>query len=77
MIRQTDDRSLCVGSPGARDLTHPEQVQRAITTTEFYGSVKSGQMPAKTQEAETVSFTHPPELLAETILGLIGLMPEV
>ena len=50
----------------AVSIMHP-----SITTTEFYGSVKSGQTSAKAQEAETVSFAHPPELVAETILGLI------
>jgi len=43
----------------------------SITTTEFYGSVKSGRTSAKAQEAETVSFAHPPELVADMILGLV------
>jgi NADP-dependent 3-hydroxy acid dehydrogenase YdfG len=43
----------------------------SITTTEFYGSVKSGLTSARAQEAETVSFAHPPERVAQTILGLI------
>ncbi|WP_268800129.1 SDR family oxidoreductase [Pseudomonas huanghezhanensis] len=50
----------------AVSVMHP-----SITTTEFYGSVKSGLTSAKAQEAETVSFAHPPEWVAETILGLI------
>lgn len=43
----------------------------SITTTGFYGSVKSGLTSAKAQEAETASFAHPPERVAETILGLL------
>jgi NAD(P)-dependent dehydrogenase (short-subunit alcohol dehydrogenase family) len=50
----------------AVSVMHP-----SITATEFYGSVKSGLDSAKAQEADTVSFAHPPELVAETILGLI------
>ena len=43
----------------------------SITSTEFYGAVKSGLDSAKAQEAETVSFAHPPELVADMILALI------
>lgn len=47
-------------------LMHP-----SITATEFYGSVKSGLQSARAQEAETVSFAHPPELVAQRIVDLI------
>ncbi|MCF5651446.1 SDR family NAD(P)-dependent oxidoreductase [Pseudomonas syringae] len=50
----------------AVSVMHP-----SITSTDFYGSVKSGLTSAKAQEVETVSFAHPPELVAETILRLI------
>jgi NADP-dependent 3-hydroxy acid dehydrogenase YdfG len=43
----------------------------SITATEFYGSVKSGVQSARMQEADTRSFAHPPELVANKILGLI------
>ena len=43
----------------------------SMTATEFYGAVKSGLDSAKQQEAEAASFTHPPELVAETILALL------
>lgn len=47
-------------------IMHP-----SITATEFYGSVKSGLDSARAQEADTVSFAQPPELVAEMILGLV------
>lgn len=50
----------------AVSIMHP-----SITSTEFYGSVKMGLTSAKAQEAETISFAHSPELVAETILNLI------
>jgi short-subunit dehydrogenase len=42
-----------------------------ITATEFYGSVRSGLESAKAQEAATLSFSHPTELVADMILALI------
>lgn len=46
-------------------------MQPSITTTEFYVSVKAGRTSAQAQQAETTAFAHPPELVADTILGLI------
>lgn len=46
-------------------------VYPSITSTEFYGSVKSGADLARDQEAGTASIAHSPELVAETILGII------
>lgn len=43
----------------------------SITATEFYGAVKAGVELAKTQEANTASFAHPPEQVARMILALI------
>lgn len=50
----------------AVSLMHP-----FVTTTEFYGAVKSGTETAKAQEADMVSFAHKPELVADMILDLI------
>jgi NAD(P)-dependent dehydrogenase (short-subunit alcohol dehydrogenase family) len=50
----------------AVSVMHP-----SMTATEFYGAVKSGLDLAKAQEAETTSFAHPPELVADSILELI------
>ena len=46
-------------------------MQPSMTSTEFYGSVKSGAGAAKAQESGAASFVHSPEFVAEAILGLI------
>lgn len=50
----------------AVSLMHP-----FVTTTEFYGAVKSGAETARAQEGDMVSFAHKPELVADMILDLI------
>ncbi|WP_202049552.1 MULTISPECIES: hypothetical protein [Rhizobium/Agrobacterium group] len=47
-------------------IMHP-----SITATEFYSSVKSGVDLAKAQEADTLAFAYPLELVAEMIFELI------
>lgn len=42
-----------------------------VTTTEFYGAVRSGAETANAQEVDMVSFAHKPEMVADMILGLI------
>lgn len=46
-------------------------IHPSITSTEFYGSVRSGDDQAKMQEAHTRSIAHSPELVAEAILALV------
>jgi NADP-dependent 3-hydroxy acid dehydrogenase YdfG len=48
-------------------LIHP-----FMTATEFYGSVSSGLTTAQEQESGAVSIAHPPSLVAQMIVNLIG-----
>jgi hypothetical protein len=42
-----------------------------MTTTEFYGAVKSGLSTAQAQEIGAASIAHSPSLVAQMIINLI------
>lgn len=46
-------------------------IHPSITSTEFYGSVRSGGGLAETQEADTRSIAHSPDFVADAILALV------
>ncbi|MCJ8056806.1 SDR family oxidoreductase [Shinella curvata] len=46
-------------------------IHPSITSTEFYGSVRSGVGKAKTQEMQTRSIAHSPDLVANAIISLV------